>query len=631
MKTYRLNKSRSILQAAFSWYKSKGERLERETRATLEKKMLALEADVKVDNRASASAKAEDLELFMQKHRKRSFLDHALEVIGAILIALVLAVVVRQMWFELYEIPTGSMRPTFREQDHVAVTKTPFGINLPLTTGHLLFDPSLVKRGGAITFTSEGIPRLDEDTTFMWVIPYKKRLIKRLIGKPGDSLYFYGGKIYGVDKEGNPIEDLIDAPWMHKGPHRDLEHIPMIRFSGEEIPFSQREVRFYQMNIPVGRFVVDGANRVKGEIFDGKKWILDDPASQNTNHRSPKAYADFFGINNFAMARLLTAKQVKEITGVDLKSLPEGELYLELSHHPSLTYPAPLLWQDVYHPFSLSTFKSILPLKQEHIDRLMESMYTARLVFKNGKAGRYSVDGVRGDQNPPSFAEVPDGVYEFYDGKLESIGRAGVPYAVPENPLYSHDPVNVQALFNLGIEMHSAYSPSSKNAFLRPSRYAYFREGDLYLLGSPVFKKGDPLLVDFLKREEELVKASSKDKPYVAFKDQGPPIKNGQYDVDFIRAFGVTIPEKQYLVLGDNHAMSGDSRAFGFVPEDNLQGAPSLIMWPPGSRWGLPWQAPYAIFVLPRLIVWTVAAIAWLVWYWFHRRHLRRPIILKKA
>ena len=83
--------------------------------------------------------------------------------------------------------------------------------------------------------------------------------------------------------------------------------------------------------------------------------------------------------------------------------------------------------------------------------------------------------------------------------------------------------------------------------------------------------------------------------------DNGPPLKDGKYDIEKIRTFGLKIPEKNYYVLGDNHAMSADSRAFGFLPEANLQGAPSLIIWPPGDRLGPPPQMPYRLFTLPRV------------------------------
>ncbi len=628
MKKLSFNKSRGILQSVYSWYQKKNDQLSAHEVTVLEEQMLALEGSIAAGDRQKSSDQAHALEAYAKEHCKKSFFDYFKEIVVAILVALLLAVVVRQVWFELYEIPTGSMRPTFREQDRVAVTKTPFGINIPMTTGHLLFDPTLVKRGGAITFTSEGIDRLDEDTMFMWVIPYKKRLIKRLIGKPGDSLYFYGGKIYGIDKDGNPIKELLDAPWMDARLQFNFEHIPMMRFSGESLPVSQREVRFNQMNIPIARLQVEGRD-LKGEIYSGNKWIPDDPTAQSTDHSSLKAYSDFFGMRNFAMARLLTAKELKEIDHIDAKDLPEGVLYLELSHHPSTTYPHPTISQNSRHPILLSTLKSVIPLQQEHLDKLMENMYTARLVFKNGRATRYNVEGTHFEPKSPAFANVPDGTYEFYNGKLYNVGWGGwISDADPMNPLYHRDPENIQKLFNLGIEMYSAFVPSSSNQWNQPSRYVYFREGDLYALGAPLFKKEDPLLKEFNQREEDRENRSTKEKPYAAFKDYGAPLKGDVFDTVFIRTFGVTVPSQQYLMLGDNHAMSSDSRAFGFVPEANLQGAPSLILWPPGDRMGPPWQAPYKLIELPRLIVWSIVALCGLIWYLFRRCYLRRPIVL---
>lgn len=627
MKSISLNKSRNILQAAYSRYKKNSESLSPHELASLEHQMLALESAIASGDRDAASSLAESLEQFTRENFKKSPFDYVKEIVTALLVALVLAVVVRQMWFELYEIPTGSMRPTFREQDRVAVTKTPFGINMPMSTGHLLFDPSLVVRGGAITFTSEGIDHLDEDTTFMWFIPYKKRLIKRMIGKPGDSLYFYGGRIYGVDKDGNPIDELLNAPWMDTKSNFGLEHIPMIRFSKEIASADQNEVRFAQMGLPIGRLVLQN-NDLVGQIYDGKNWIKENPLAQRSDHSTLQAYSDFFGMRNFATARLLTAKQVQEIDGINPKELPEGVLYLELTHHPSLSYPPPAIRQNPRHPFALSALKAVIPLTQEHLDELMNHMYTARLVFKNGRATNYSTEAPYFDAGSPSFPGVPDGTYEFYEGKLSNVGTGAITYAADnKNPLYSRDPKNVQKLFNLGIQMRTGFSPAPGNPNI-PARYAYFRDGDLYLLGAPVIKKEDPVLADFNKREQKREASSPKSKPYTAFKDFGPPIKNNALDVDFIRTFGVKVPEKSYLVLGDNHAMSGDSREFGFVPEANLQGAPSLIIWPIGERMGPPWQAPYSIFVLPRIIVWAIAATLASIWYYFHRRYLHRPIVL---
>ena len=157
-----------------------------------------------------------------------------------------------------------------------------------------------------------------------------------------------------------------------------------------------------------------------------------------------------------------------------------------------------------------------------------------------------------------------------------------------------------------------------------PNRYAYFRDGDLYLLGVSILPKEDPALKSFIAREQS--RAKNED-AYVPFIDRGPPLKDGKYDQEFLKTFGLKIPEKMYFVLGDNHAMSSDSRIFGFVPEDNLQGVPVLNLWP---QFGPPPQTPYPTFVPPRIIVWILAAIGCLIWYGVHRFRQSRPLDLSQ-
>lgn len=185
-----------------------------------------------------------------------------------------------------------------------------------------------------------------------------------------------------------------------------------------------------------------------------------------------------------------------------------------------------------------------------------------------------------------------------------------------------YSPALVRKLFNYGIDFDKRFA-------LRPhfqtDRFAYFKEGDLYVMGASIFTKKDPDLLDYIESENQR-KTDSAQNRYVPFVDEGPPLKDGRLDIEKIEQYGLMIPEKSYLALGDNYAMSGDSREFGFVPQGNLRGVPSFIFWPPGSRFGAPNQPPFPWFTLPNVIIWTLGIAALLFWYIIHRRHHKLPL-----
>lgn len=147
-------------------------------------------------------------------------------------------------------------------------------------------------------------------------------------------------------------------------------------------------------------------------------------------------------------------------------------------------------------------------------------------------------------------------------------------------------------------------------------------------MNARLFSRDDPALIAFHEREAERAAQSTEKRPYIPFGGVEPPMEEGKIDPAFLRAFGVEVPEGHYLVLGDNYPMSQDSRAFGFVPEANLQGAPSWILWPPGNRWGRPFQEPYPTFVLPRLIIWTLAALAAVIYYCYREKKRKQLLEL---
>ncbi len=616
--TYSLRKSKKTLGQAWTFYRKKRDTLNSNDLLQFENSILALQAAIEGKDRDAADRLSKQLETFCELHFQKPWWKSILDIGAALVFALLIAVIVRQSWFELYEIPTGSMRPTFREQDHLTVTKTAFGINVPLETEHFYFDPNLVQRTSVIIFSGDQLPVIDTDSTFMGIFPYTKRFIKRMIGKPGDILYFYGGKIWGIDKDGNFISELAYSKWMDK-----LEHIPFLNFDGVVNVPSPNQIVFDQMHLPLARIQLSKIDNGQGEIFNGKEWIADKPAEAIKPHDHPVTYSDFWGFGNFAMARLWTREQLQAEGIQDVPVDKNAVFYLELKHHPSVSYPKPqLYYTGGLTGITMGSERTFLPVQKKQLEALRDNLYTARFVIKDRGAIRYSLEEPTQFYNSPAMPDIPNATYEFYHGKAWKVGWGGYLIELPaDHPLYNPSFELFQKLFNFGINWDTVVAPHSKSPKAMPSRYAYFRDGDLYLMGGKIYDKDDQILKDFVAKEKEKATQSTSARPYIPFIDAGPPMKEGKIDVEFIRHFGVKVPDHQYLVLGDNHAMSGDSRIFGFVPEANLQGAPSLIIWPPGPRWGFPFQKPYPLLVLPRLIVWAIALTIGIIWYVIHRRN----------
>ena len=107
------------------------------------------------------------------------------EWVESILIAFILAMVIRTFVIQAFKIPTGSMRMTLIEGDAILVNKFLYGAKVPFTELRL---PAVrqPKRGDVVVFI------FPQDT--------KKDFIKRLAGVEGDSVEITNGTIYVNDK-----------------------------------------------------------------------------------------------------------------------------------------------------------------------------------------------------------------------------------------------------------------------------------------------------------------------------------------------------------------------------------------------------------------------------------------------
>lgn len=170
-KPYSLRKCQSIARTAETSFKRLQKRLSSELLHTFEESLDALEQAIREKDLTNSRILAFKVEDFLAQHAKKSLFEHAREFVFAVIFALIIATIVRMMWFELYEIPSGSMRPTFLESDRVLVFKDDFCVNIPLETAHFLFQPEYVHRGTIIVLTGDKLDLPDVDTVYFGLFP----------------------------------------------------------------------------------------------------------------------------------------------------------------------------------------------------------------------------------------------------------------------------------------------------------------------------------------------------------------------------------------------------------------------------------------------------------------------------
>ena len=127
------------------------------------------------------------------------------------------------------DVPSGSMRPTILEGDRIVVNKLAYGLNvpfngpkidlpfLPVFNNPLDFGPRFLwskpKRGEIVTFWNPTPDRIKGKANPSSGI----RMVKRIVGVPGDTLRVVDGRLEITDKDGQRVEigyaEDVDGPY----------------------------------------------------------------------------------------------------------------------------------------------------------------------------------------------------------------------------------------------------------------------------------------------------------------------------------------------------------------------------------------------------------------------------------
>ena len=152
----------------------------------------------------------------------------------ALIVAAILALIIRTFVVQAFKIPSGSMEDTLLIGDHLLVSKFIYGIKMPFT-GTTLIPIKSPERGDVIVFKYPRDPSVD--------------YIKRVVGLPGETLNIKNKQVY---INGTAISD------------------PHAHFSSRNIlPGSPRD-NLSPITIPEGKVFVMGDNR--DNSHDSRFW-----------------------------------------------------------------------------------------------------------------------------------------------------------------------------------------------------------------------------------------------------------------------------------------------------------------------------------------------------------------------
>jgi len=187
---------------------------------------------------------------------ERSFKRWALEWLKSIAIALVIWLVLRTFLVEAFRIPSSSMERTLLVGDFLFVNKALYGAEVPLVHTRLpaVREP---QRGDVVVFDSKTEPGV--------------KVVKRLIGMPGDTLEMRAGVLFrdGV-RQVEPYVVRVDPSSDTSADEMRLWQLSYLVQGVDRESYRPTRDSWGPVIVPLGQYFVMGDNR--DNSYDSRYW-----------------------------------------------------------------------------------------------------------------------------------------------------------------------------------------------------------------------------------------------------------------------------------------------------------------------------------------------------------------------
>jgi len=181
--------------------------------------------------------------------KKKGAKNNFKEIAEAVVIALVLAILIRTFVIQAFKIPSGSMEDTLLIGDHIIVSKFAYGLQVPKPAMINLFGAEVPFFETRLVRSWGNIERGDV-IVFRFPIDRDKDFIKRVVGLPGDKVELKNTIIYINDKEWD-------------------EHFGVDK-GGQYGEPTDKNIKFGPYTVPEGTVFVMGDNRDRS--YDSRYW-----------------------------------------------------------------------------------------------------------------------------------------------------------------------------------------------------------------------------------------------------------------------------------------------------------------------------------------------------------------------